>query len=176
MSSSKVNVMVDIETLDTERTAVILSIGACTMAPFTDTLTFYEEILADTQFERTKSLSTIDWWKTQSNYPGGGFRNLQDVLKDFSRYLSSLRAEPIIWCKGTDFDTAILAHAYRQFDMEVPWKYNSVRDFRTLKKLFPCSPAYPANPNAHHALGDALHQAAELREMMSVTHTFLLES
>jgi hypothetical protein len=173
MNSGKVNVMVDIETLDTERTAAILSIGACTMVPFTDTLTFYEEIMIVGQEARTQSQSTLDWWKTQSNYPGGGIRTLPAVLTSFSRYLSSLRAEPIIWCKGTDFDTAILAHAFKQLEMEVPWKYSAVRDFRTLKKLFPV-PAVP-NPNAHHALGDALHQAAELREL-AVKYSFVLES
>jgi len=173
MSSDKINVMVDIETLDTERTAVILSIGACTMAPFTDTLTFYEEIMIVGQEARTQSQSTIDWWKTGSNYPGQGIRTLPAVLTSFSRYLSSLRAEPIIWCKGTDFDVAILAHAYKQFGIEVPWKYNSVRDFRTMKKLFPVTST--PNPNAHHALGDALHQAAELKEMCT-KHNFVLES
>lgn len=175
MSSSKINVMVDIETLDTERTAAILSIGACTMAPFTDTLTFYEEIMAVGQEARTQSQSTLDWWKTQSNYPDGGIRNLPAVLTSFSRYISSLRAEPIIWCKGTEFDTAILSHAYKQLGMEVPWKYSAVRDFRTMKKLFPCSPPYPANPTAHHALADALHQSAELREMTK-QYSFVLES
>ena len=173
MSSSKVNVMVDIETLDTERTAVILSIGACTMAPFTGALTFYEEIMIVGQENRTQSQGTIDWWKTQSNYPGQGIRTLPAVLTSFSRDISSLRAEPIIWCKGTDFDTAILSHAYKQFDMEVPWKYNSVRDFRTMKKLFPVHMV--SNPNAHHALGDALHQAMELKEMCA-KYSFVLES
>lgn len=172
MSSEKVNVMVDIETLDVKSTAVILSIGACTIEVFTEAITFYEEIDPSSQPTRTQSQATIDWWKTQSGYPGGGIRSLQAVLTSFSRYLSSLRAEPIIWCKGTDFDTAILSHAFAERGMEVPWKYNAVRDFRTVKKLLPVS-AGP-NPNPHNALADALHQSAELRQC-SIVHGFMLE-
>lgn len=172
MSSEKVNVMVDIETLDVKSTAVILSIGACTIEQFTKAITFYEEIDPASQSNRSISQSTVDWWKTQSGYPGKGIRSLKAVLTSFSRYLSSLRAEPIIWCKGTDFDTAILANAFAEHGMEVPWKYNAVRDFRTLKKLFPVSVG--PNPTPHNALADALHQSAELRQC-SIVHGFMLE-
>lgn len=160
MSSSKINVMVDIETLDVLSSAVILSIGACTIEPFTTALTFYEEIDYNDQVTRTRSDATIEWWKSQEYFPDKGIRNLRTVLTSFSSFLESLEAEPIIWCKGTDFDTAILAHAYKSFDMEVPWKYHAVRDFRTVKKLFPVIVA--PNPTPHNALADALHQAAEL--------------
>lgn len=172
MSSEKVNVMVDIETLDVKSTAVILSIGACTIELFTEAITFYEEIDPASQSSRSISQSTVDWWKTQSGYPGGGIRSLKAVLTSFSRYLSSLRAEPIIWCKGTDFDTQILANAFTEHGMEVPWKYNAVRDFRTVKKLLPVNVG--PNPNPHNALADALHQSAELRQCSTV-HGFMLE-
>jgi len=165
--------MVDIETLDVEETAVILSIGACTMEPFEEVNTFYEEIDVFTQTNRTQSQATLDWWKTQSNFPSKGIRNLKAVLTSFSRYLTFYGAEPILWCKGTDFDTKILSHAFKQEGVEVPWKYNAVRDFRTVKKLFPV-PSVP-NPNAHHALGDALHQAAELKAIAQ-QYSFVLES
>lgn len=171
-SASKINVMVDIETLDIKSTAVILSIGACTIEDFTEAVTFYEEIDPGSQPTRTQSQATIDWWKTQSGYPDGGIRSLKAVLTSFSRYLSSLRAEPIIWCKGTDFDVQILANAFAEHGMEVPWKYNAVRDFRTVKKLFPVNIGPNATP--HNALADALHQSAELRQC-SIVHGFMLE-
>lgn len=161
MSQDKVHVMVDIETMDTERTAVILSIGACTIEPWYPT-EFYGECNPDTQFERTKSQSTMDWWNKQAIPIPGGPIHLATILTEFSYWLSSLRAEPIVWCKGTDFDAAILTHAFNQYHMSVPWKYSAVRDFRTLKKLFPYY-SYPTNPNAHNALADAKHQAEELK-------------
>lgn len=174
MSQDKVNVMVDIETLDVEETAVILSIGATTIeslgaAPFL----FYKEIAVDGQFARTQSIETLEWWKTQSNYPGGGVDSLPEILREFSNFLRSLRADPIIWCKGTDFDTKILAHAFKQAKLDVPWKYNHVRDFRTVKKLFPVKS--PPNTNFHNALGDAVHQALELK-LTYEKYNFILEN
>lgn len=164
MSVDKVHVMVDIETLDTTPTAVILSIGACTIVPWFPT-EFYEELDVNTQYERTKSESTIAWWATQTMPMPQGTTPIKDALQSFGRWISSLRAEPIIWCKGTDFDTAILAHAYAQHKIPLPWKYNAVRDFRTVKKLFPHY-QFPANPQAHNALQDALHQTEELKAIL----------
>lgn len=163
-SQDKVYVMIDIETLDVESTAVILSIGACTIEDRPEN-TFYGEYDPETQYERTKSQSTIDWWAKQSIPRPGSDIYLHEGLRELARWFSSLRADPIVWCKGTDFDTAILTHAYKQYHLSIPWHYNSVRDFRTLKKLFPAY-SYPKNPQPHHALADAKHQAEELKGIM----------
>ena len=173
MSVDKVYVMVDIETLDVVPSAVILSIGACVIQDIVDT-TFYVELHTDTQYERTRSESTIDWWaKQKEGLMPQGTTPIVDALQSFSRWLSALRAEPIIWCKGTDFDTAILSHAYLQYHIPLPWKYNSIRDFRTVKKLFPHY-QFPANPNAHNALADAKHQAEELRAILKANPNLTL--
>lgn len=172
MSVDKVHVMVDIETLDTTPTAVILSIGAITLDPDYP-VTFYAELDVSTQFERTRSEGTIEWWSKQPIAVPQGTTYIQDALADFKKYLSALRAEPIIWCKGTDFDTAILSHAYAQHKLLLPWKYNSVRDFRTVQRLFPHY-NFPANPNAHHALADAKHQAEELRAILQANPNLTL--
>ncbi len=163
-SQDKVHVMIDIETLDVAPTAVILSIGACTIEEGPEN-TFYGEYDPDTQYERTRSQSTIDWWDKQSIPMPRSDIHLKDGLLKLRGWFSSLRAEPIVWCKGTDFDTIILTHAYKQHNLSVPWHYSSVRDFRTLKKLFP-SYSYPKNPRPHHALADAKHQAEELKGIM----------
>lgn len=172
MSVDKVHVMVDIETLDVIPSAQILSIGATTLDPDYPT-TFYTELDVSTQFERTRSQGTIEWWSTQPIPMPQGMTFIQDALEGFSKFLSALRPEPIIWCKGTDFDTAILSHAYAQHKLTLPWKYNSVRDFRTVKKLFPHY-NFPANPNAHHALADAKHQAEELRAILKANPNLTL--
>lgn len=165
MSSNKVHVMVDIETLDTERTAVILSLGAVVMNS-AEEHTLYLEFDSDTQYERTKSQSTIEWWNQQPIPAPKGSMTLVDGLKAFKLWLSALRAEPIIWCKGTDFDTAILAHAYAHNRIEIPWKYNNVRDVRTLKKLHP-QLTYATNHQPHHALQDAINQAVHLSQIFA---------
>lgn len=161
--------MVDLETLDTIPSATILSIGACVIPAHMDPAdsdTFYVEVHVDTQYMRTKSMSTIEWWKQQSNCPDHGIVSLTDALRQFRDYLLRLTDTPVIWCKGTDFDTAILAHAYKQMGSDTPWKYNAVRDFRTVKKLFADSLVVTApNLNPHHALADAIHQARELQHL-----------
>lgn len=161
MSQDKVHIMVDIETLDTEPSAVILSIGACGIQPNNLHFTFYEELNPETQGERTVSLSTQQWWKDQvakgMDMPAGK-TYIQDALNRFASWVTQREGTPIIWCKGTDFDVKILANAFKQYTVPLPWKYHNVRDFRTLLKLHP-QISHPANPIPHHALQDALYQA-----------------
>ena len=166
MSVDKVHVMVDLETLDTSPSAVILSIGACTIEFGTTHSQFYIELDPNTQYERTKSQSTIDWWAKQ---PEGlmpqGTVAIAEALLNFKDWLSSLRAEPIIWANGISFDGTILEHAYSQYSLKLPWKYNAVRDYRTICRMFP-SYIFPANPKAHDALSDARHQTECLQGIL----------
>ena len=164
-----VHFMVDLETLDTAPTAVILSIGACIIpahAHPADLETFYVTVHVDSQYMRSQSIQTIEWWKQQGNCPDYGITSLTDALRFLREYLLRHTTKPIIWCKGTDFDTAILANAYRQAGTDTPWKYNDVRDFRTVKKLFADSlVVLEPNLNPHNALADAVHQARELQAL-----------
>lgn len=155
MPSPQDHFMIDIETYDTTPTAVILSIGA---ERILGSETFYAEVDPNTQYERTASIATKEWWAQQGNPPIHGFMQLIDVLTELSNWIKSLSEEPIIWCKGTDFDVTILSHAYRSFGMEVPWKYSNVRDCRTVFKL--CN--VPRSEAKHNALEDAMAQSDEL--------------
>lgn len=159
--------MIDIETLDTSPSAVILSIGACEIRaePVHGSL-FYEELLVATQYERTSSNDTIEWWKSQGCCPDQGSTSISLAIQRLSGYLKQDTDRPIIWCKGTDFDICILAHAYKQYGQVVPWKYNDVRDFRTIKKLFAgMVTGDHINLNPHNALADAIFQAKQLASM-----------
>jgi len=159
------HIMVDIETLDTEESAVILSIGACVVSSNRFRPQFYGEIAIQHQLDlgRTKSESTEAWWATQPFSPPNGVFLLRGTLIEFARWIEVYTPEPIIWAKGIDFDTKILAHAYKQCGLSVPWKYNNVRDFRTVKKLFSESidPSL-INVQAHNALEDAIYQTRQL--------------
>jgi len=162
------HVMVDIETLGTGTDAVILSIGACTID--SDGLgwargIYYKEIHLS-QADRKFDMGTVLWWMHQNSkgvtLPMGGTMPIEEVLEEFNDWLH-LFDRPIIWCKGTDFDIAILTHAMNQHNIKPAWKYSNVRDCRTVFKLFPVAKeAIPANENPHDALADAAHQAAQL--------------
>lgn len=155
------HIMVDIETLDTAVTARILSIGACTIHNTPDGPSrheFYRELYPH-QAGRTESQDTLDWWSRQANKPNGTL-DLPSALIQFSQWIASLRATPIIWCKGLDFDVAILNHAFRQCAIQIPWKYNHVRDCRTLEWMFEEKiDKTIKNDNAHNALADAKYQS-----------------
>ena len=163
----KVHIMVDLETLDTAPTAVILSIGACLVerSSLLPGQEFYTELATASQFERTQSKDTLEWWDTQPEgvKPKGDGNHIFFALGALSYWIQSLIATPIIWCKGTDFDTAILANAYAQLKQPLPWKYNNVRDYRTLAKSFPN--VMRTSPVTHNALQDARDQAEHLKEI-----------
>lgn len=155
------HVMVDIETYDITPSAIILSIGACVITDTTQS--FYLELNPNTQYERTLSLDTQIWWAKQGNPPIHGVVDLAQGLQQFASWLDKLQDPPVIWCKGTDFDVAILTHAYKQLDINIPWKYTNVRDCRTVFKLAQYQPK-PAN---HNALDDAIRQSESLLSCLS---------
>ncbi len=155
MPSGLDHFMIDIETYDVTPSAVILSIGA---ERILGSETFYAEIDPNTQYKRTASIATKEWWAQQGNPPIHGVIPLYDALAQLSDWLKNLSAEPVIWCKGTNFDTVILTHAYEQLGPEIPWKYNNVRDCRTVFKLLGVTP----NKATHNALEDAMTQSDEL--------------
>lgn len=175
MSSDKIHLMVDIESEDTEPSAVILSIGASDIKNPENC--FYLELDTHTQFGRTKSEKTVDWWNAQvakGVYKPNGRVEISDALTQFSAYIKAFGKRPIIWCKGTDFDVKILVDAYSMERVELPWKYNDVRDFRTLLKLHP-QLQLPTNPHPHHALEDALYQAHCLTTIFAYNTTLQWE-
>ncbi len=172
-----VHVMVDIETLDTTPTAVILSIGACTIEveePRDRELFYYPCKLE--QPNRTIGPDTLEWWvkQVQSGNPLPiGNLYLAEVLGKFGQWLYSLPGPPIMWSKGTDFDIVILRNAMEQLGHRIPWKYNHVRDMRTIKKLFPLDTEFPFVGTPHNALDDAINQALYLQRSSNF-HRFAL--
>jgi len=157
--SNKIHIMVDIETYDTKPTAVILSIGACVITGVLQS--YYRELDPTTQTYRTVSDSTKEWWSKQPMPIPIGPYSLYAALTDFSWWLQDIckGAEPVIWCKGTDFDVAILANAYEQMYLPIPWKYNNIRDCRTVFKIA----EWQATKASHNALDDAKAQVVDLQ-------------
>lgn len=166
------NLMIDLETLSTDTSAAILSIGACIFDPATRVIEpceFYEELglsAALSQAGRSADSDTLLWWmnrgpeakKVLSAEP----RHLSPVLDMLSKYV--LRSSPeAVWSNGSNFDIAILEHAFSQAGIRVPWHFRDIRDVRTIVSL---GRAIGADKNdiefvgtPHHALHDARYQA-----------------
>lgn len=165
--------MVDIETLDTTATAVIVSIGAvlfdpydadAPMDPFYVVLDMHEQLRAG----RTASASTISWWMKQSDAARSVFQQPTTAfitgMSAFSRFANRVLG---VWGNGSDFDNAILANAVDTAQID-GWRYGRNRCFRTLKNLGKTRDfVEPVRKGTHHnALDDAIYQAEYLQAVV----------
>jgi exodeoxyribonuclease VIII len=174
------NIMLDLETLDTTSTAVVLSIGAVAFDPYGSVLgdKFYVELtedLADQQTRgRTISASTVKWWLGQSvmarqvftDPPQQGVdrRTTAQGLHKFATFVASNGgAGAFIWGNGADFDNVILASLYNAYKIPQPWHFGSNRCYRTLKSLH--LPRLNRQGTHHNALDDAVSQASHVQDI-----------
>jgi hypothetical protein len=162
--------MCDLETLDTVASAKILSIGACTVPwdGVTPIEVFYVVINEESQPDRSESKSTRAFWDSQPPEARTIFGHpdavsLEQGLLMFRQWLGKLTnwKSTYVWGNGSDFDNAILSHAYASIDVTLPWPFYQSRCFRTVRKdLSHHVGAEPARKGTHHnALDDALYQA-----------------
>lgn len=162
------SLMIDNETLGTTADSVILSIGAVPFDLNTGEVAddgFYVSISIDSNLELGRHISeaTLLWWLKQSTAAQQVFHepkeHLRGALLQLSDWIGNRDYE--VWSNGADFDIPMLAHAFTQVGLDVPWKFWSTRCFRTFKNL-PGAGAVPLpKPTgvAHNALADAYNQA-----------------
>ena len=171
------HMMVDIETLDTEVTAVVLSIGMVIYDPLTitrDSLdscpTLYYPLDIQPQLERGRTIGgdTVVWWSRQSAEARGVFTEqprvspiyvLSEIVNTLSRYQVQH-----VWGNGVDFDNAIISSLAKSFGAIKPLNYKHNRCFRTLKAMLkqhiPEEATVPMGTH-HNALDDAVYQAVQ---------------
>lgn len=159
------SVMVDIETLGTEKGAAILSIGAVTFDREGVHETFYRNIDLETceQAGLEVDTGTLAWWLDQGEEAQDvlrGGEDLETVLRDFSTFYDAHKADEI-WANSPSFDCEILAHAYDALDLDLPWDFREERDYRTLREL-PGAVWVDRQGTHHNALDDAKHQAKKV--------------
>jgi len=173
------NFMVDIETLGTASTSVILSIGIVEFNPDSDAIgqTFHSLINIDSCLRAglTVDGSTIQWWMTQPDAARELFNKLDEhgtpltsALLALNGWMKTLSNAPIFWCNHPSFDAAILDNAYRRCDIKTPWQYYNVKDYSTVRGLVPKQvfEAIRVRPTvAHDALADAIAQAKTLQKI-----------
>lgn len=178
MDTHDLQVMVDIETLGIEPGAVILSIGACVfslsgkhddMAVCGKEYDFYCKIdIANQQLHARKiEAGTLRFWmdnqEAWTNYCcGGATEDFYTALSNFDKWFDNLLP---VWSHGPSFDIAHLENAYRHFNKETPWKYNSARDTRTIFSLADLDiKKYQRSGTYHNALDDARFQATMVQK------------
>lgn len=169
MKPTDINVMIDLETLGLGPDAMVLSIGAVVFDMQRELGdTFYIEINPETSPGKM-DVDTVRFWMQQAkegNMPP--MLGTWDHDNAFAQFYSWLQnkcnyklADLIIWSNGTDFDIPKCKNP--------PWRYNNVRDARTVFKL--CGhlvPKIPRGEGYHNALSDAVWQAEYLTEILKV--------
>ncbi len=178
-------IMLDLETLDTQPTAVVVSIGAVAFDPATGLgKEFYEvlELEEQAEYGRTLNAGTVAWWLQQSeearkavyqgkrtgvslalarffqfvNDVGGGEATLGFTARPGDKAVQNVE----MWAHGADFDCVILGQLYQAYGMTRPWSYSKNRCYRTLMNLAKGLVEVPARMGTHHnALDDAKYQA-----------------
>lgn len=167
--------MIDLETMDTAPTAVVLSIGVVLFDPYSAGSGMGEHYwVLDTEEQdragRTRSESTKAWWAEQSpearqvltaqGWPVAAA--LRDVMPTVL-----LDAVDCVWANGSDFDCVIMRDLVTPYGYQWPFWKN--RCHRTMKSLqLPPGITLPARAGTHHnALADAAHQARCLQTIVA---------
>lgn len=177
--------MADIESLDIGSRSVVLQVALYGLDADED------EILEDYVWSflpiqpqldliqpRTISASTLLWWMQQSDEARAMFE--KNVLEDFENLpvmmrhltreftrMTSKYSNYELWARGPQFDVVNLESLYADCGMRAPWKYDSVRDLRTLMKQAGLSTGDVDPPHGfipHQASWDAKFQLRCYRE------------
>lgn len=161
------DLMIDLETLGTTPDAAIVSVGAVWFDPRSDELgeELYRVVNLSAQSRRIDP-NTVLWWMGQPPAARAVFQQreqdkrllLSTVLGDLSEFIGP--AQPRVWSQGASFDVVLLEDAYRQFEMQPPWKFWNIRDTRTVYDL---ASNDDRGATAHHALADAIAQAKRVQ-------------
>ena len=168
------NIMLDIETLGTRSTSVILSIGAVEFDSTTIMRKFHKHIDIDSCLRQGLTVDgrTIAWWMDQNDGARRLFQekgeSLYDVLVDFRSAFNWQHVA--VWCNGASFDFPIIENALHACGLQIPWAYYNTRDYRTLKNLVP-KDVYEnlkVQPTVKHdALDDAVAQVRTLQGLLN---------
>lgn len=172
------DIMIDIESLSLQPDAVVLSIGAVkfscqsTCEPrYGDRLLLVPNVLQQIAVGRHVDPKTQTWWAGQPQAASAHWKNpgedlfVQTALAALSRFTEGYQR---IWANGICFDITVLEHLYRQFNLTAPWKYNAVRDARTVYDVGCYGATVPRylpddeSLTAHHPVDDCISQIRRL--------------
>lgn len=185
------DVMIDLETLDTRPTAVVLSLGLVAFnrrdpkVPFQEldvkmgTKELREE---QTMMGRSIDKETVAWWKQQSPEARRIFKqaNVSSVLEGIQKviaFINSFNTQVLVWGNGASFDNAITVSLFESFGEKSPWPFWNDRCFRTMKGEHGHITRPPAMKGVKHdAVDDARQQALYLQAIYSELQKYNIKS
>lgn len=165
------HIMIDLETLGTERDAAILQIGA---VAFTDDDALFEhdpsarfnadiDPASAIRYGNVNADTAVWWGRQEKRVPLAGSEKLDTALIRLRDWIDRYRSRwPLIWSRGA-MDTEVLAYAYQLvLGRPQPWLYYHVRDARTLdtvEAFLDIEKPVRSEDHKHEAFADACHQA-----------------
>lgn len=176
---TRIDWMLDIETLSTEKDALMLSIAIVLFDPFGEPGSIVKEyhwpIKLEDQTGGKLSIDTVlDFWfkqpeaaaaitKLRAEKPHMSVELLAYTLRQI---YDSDTPQGCVWGNAPSFDCDIIATALARASYEKPWKFWKERCYRTFKAEFGHLVQLPKAELAHDALSDARAQAKGVQLMM----------
>lgn len=171
-----IEIMIDLETLGTEPTAVVASIGAIAFDidnnMILDKFSANLEIQPQLDAGRTISASTIEWWMKQDHQARAVFNERKDEngVKNFVNWVKAQKKEGedlYIWGNGPSFDVPIVQSLIKSQGLEVPWPYYNVNCLRTFRRFMGNNEKVKSMVGVkHNAVDDAENQALYILNKM----------
>ncbi|MDT3720320.1 3'-5' exonuclease [Pseudomonas oryzihabitans] len=176
---SRVDVVIDLETMGTSPRAAIVALGAVALhAEFPRPREYYGRVdLADSVAQGgVFDAETVQWWMQQSEEArhelvGSLAQPLHAELRTLSLWLEGLElnyGDLFIWGNSPAFDCTILGSAYDSVGLSRPWHFRQERDLRTLLDLYPEAADIEFEGVKHHAMHDARHEARMLAKALDI--------
>lgn len=171
------DVMIDIETAGDCDNAIVLTLGAAkfdlnSLSGPGDSLYMRINIEEQEQLGRVRTASTVAWWDTQPidvREEAWSPYDRQPVVTAMTQLTDFVKGASTVWSQGS-FDIKILENLYQQIGLRKPWRYNVIRDSRTLFKTVGDFRDRNAT-GLHNALVDAHHQIIGVQRCMSMINT-----
>lgn len=172
------HIMIDLETLGTAPTSVIIAIGAVAFDHNGLIDYFYKIPNTETQKSLgfTTDPSTLEWWQKQSDEAASILRlaensavSINKVLNDLTKFITQFATLDGVWGNGSDFDNVILANAYKTLGLPPAWSFRHNRCYRTLKtigKEYMILDEPEPEGIPHNALDDAINQAKYAQKIL----------
>lgn len=118
--------------------------------------------------------ATVDFWKAEPSFEKlMACCRLGTDPETLLRELSSFIDGRIVWFAGPQYDQVMLEAYFDGYGLRRPWKYNDVRDFRTIRKQYPkVYDRVAANRvGLHNAIEDCWFQVEVLGEINDTVHS-----
>jgi hypothetical protein len=166
------HIMLDIETLGLRPGCSVVSVA---MVRLSDLQSMQINLDRETQGKvgLLESQETLIWWGQQSHAAqAAAFLNPHDARTALAYVGQWMRwaiapdgnmdvaPDPwFLWCHGAGFDAPILEYAFERFGLQAPWRYDQIRDTRTLYDLAGVNLWDFSEGERHIAINDAMCQA-----------------